>query len=134
MNNKMKFSNFELFVLVYKTMELKIKTHTMDDIFESVEAQPEGDSHRLFIHFKERSYCFSLDTERIYEVYQNTNYDLVATVRTLIDLAKKQYDEIENVSSASNETKDIMDIRNIYLQVLPYNEEYFADKLQMPLN
>lgn len=133
MNNK-KLSKLELFCVVTKCFAIKIEGHTINEIFESVNAKSEGNTDRLFIYFKGKNYYFSLDSDRMYDVYKQTNYDFSATFKALVSLAEKQYDKMENVTSASNEATDVLNINNIYVQVMPYNEEYFSDKVSVSLS
>lgn len=124
------FTKKELLVVTKVTLQTKISNRTMDNkIFESVEIAEQDGKSELVIHFKNLPICFAVEDDKLFETYVVSGYSLQDLVKKIIANAVREYNMY---SSAMNETdattSGVVNINNIYIQVMPYEATYFADK------
>lgn len=124
------FTEKELLVVTQFTLQAKISNGTMDNkIFESVEIAERDGKSELVIHFVELPLCFAVEEDKLYEAYAVSGYSLYALVIKIINNAVKEYNMYAGVLNEKDATTSgVMDIRNIYFQIMPFDTEYFADK------
>lgn len=132
MKNK-KFSKFELFCLTAGTIKAKIQNHTIGDSIISVDTATKNDTCNLLVNFDNGDH-FSITQDCIYDIYCKSDGKLRDTIIAVIQMAEKQYGEIKDVSQkTSSDKRSVMDIRNIFPQVVPFNSDSLTNMIFMRL-